>query len=155
MTSVDELGLRVEKAVSAGGVVYCRGEHGLEVVLCGGVHDGLWALPKGTPHHGESLEETAVREVGEETGLAVAIVEPLGSIAYRFARPAEGVRYDKTVHHYLLAPTGDGSTDAHDDEYDRVEWFPPDDALRIMTHRDEAQIVRRALTALGEAGEGP
>ena len=38
--------LRVEQAVSAGGVVFRRGEHGVEIVLCGRAHENLWALPK-------------------------------------------------------------------------------------------------------------
>ena len=100
--------LRVEQAVSAGGVVYRRGEHGIEIVLCGRMHEGLWALPKGTPERGESIEQTALREVSEETGLGVEIVGDLGTIEYGFARPAQGVRFEKTVHHFLMRPDGSG-----------------------------------------------
>ena len=121
------------------------GEHGTEIVLCGRVHDGLWALPKGTPEHGESIEQTARREVSEETGLGVEIVCDLGTIEYGFARPAQGLRFEKTVHHFLMRPNGDGRVEDHDHEYDRVEWFAAPAALRLMTHRNEAVIVRRAL----------
>ena len=65
--------LPLQGAVSAGGVVYRRGPRGIEVVLCGRTEDGVWGLPKGTPSPGESLEQAAVREVTEETGLQVAI----------------------------------------------------------------------------------
>ena len=136
--------LRVEPAVSAGGVVYRRGEHAMEIVLCGRSREGLWALPKGTPEYGEALRDTALREVQEETGLGVRIVDELGTVAYEFARPAQGVRYQKTVHHFLMEPDGTGSVDAHDREYDRVEWFPVEEALRVMTHRNEANVVIRA-----------
>src|SRR5438309_9184579 len=44
----------------------------------------LWALPKGTPDSGESIEETALRETREETGIQVEIESPLGSISYFF-----------------------------------------------------------------------
>ncbi len=142
--------LPVELAVSAGGVVYRIGEHDAEVLLCGRVADGLWALPKGTPELRETLEETATREVREETGLGVAIVAELGTISYQFARPSQGVRFDKTVHHFLMAPDGTGSVELHDREYDRVEWFPAEHALRLITHRNEATIVRRALVAIDE-----
>lgn len=136
--------LRVEQAVSAGGVVYRRGEHGPEIVLCGRLREGLWALPKGTPEYGEALRDTAMREVAEETGLGVRIVGELGTIEYEFARPSQGVRFEKTVHHFLMEPDGTGSTDVHDREYDRVEWFAIEEALRIMTHRNEAAVVRTA-----------
>jgi hypothetical protein len=93
--------------------------------------------------------------VSEETGLGVEIVGVLGTIAYEFARPAQGVRFEKTVHHFLMRPNGTGGVDQHDREYDRVEWFAAAEALRLVTHRNEATIVRRALDAIdaGEAGD--
>ncbi|HYM15076.1 MAG TPA: NUDIX hydrolase [Dehalococcoidia bacterium] len=142
-------GLHVEQAVSAGGVVYRHGGRGIEILLCGRTPEGLWALPKGTPERGESLHETALREVSEETGLGVDIQQDLGTIQYQFARPQQGVRFEKTVHHFLMRPSGAGSVAQHDGEYDRVEWFPAEEALRIMTHRNEMLVVRRALAALG------
>jgi len=144
--------LHIEQAVSAGGVVYRTGEHGIEVVLCGRASERLWALPKGTPVAGESIRETALREVREETGLGVSIVADLGTIEYEFSRPAQGVRFEKTVHHFLMAPDGAGATELHDGEYDRVGWFAAAEALRIMTHRNEQYILRRALDAI-DAGE--
>jgi 8-oxo-dGTP pyrophosphatase MutT (NUDIX family) len=145
--------LRVEEAVSAGGVVYRIGGHGIEIVLCGRTHDRLWALPKGTPAPGESLRETALREVREETGLGVNIVGDLGTIDYEFSRPAQGVRFEKTVHHFLMAPDGAGATDLHDGEYDRVAWFAAAEAMRVMTYRNEQLVLRRALEMIdkGEA----
>ncbi|MEX2226646.1 MAG: NUDIX hydrolase [Dehalococcoidia bacterium] len=136
--------LRAEPAISAGGVVIRRAEHGPEVVLCGRSREGLWALPKGTPEYGEALHDTAIREVREETGLGVSIIAELGTIEYEFARQAQRVRFQKTVHHFLMKPDGTGSVDAHDREYDRVKWFQIEEALRIMTHRNEAAVVRRA-----------
>lgn len=146
MTTQPEL--RTQAAVSAGGVVYRRGDLGVEVILCGRSWERLWALPKGTPNAGESLAQTAEREVREETGLGVRIVTDLGTISYTFARPAEGVRYDKIVHHYLMQPDGTGSIGEHDHEYDRVAWFAPEEAARIMTHANEREVLRRALDAI-------
>jgi len=142
--------LRTEHAVSAGGVVYRRGEHGVELLLCGRSAERLWALPKGTPEDGETLEETALREVREETGLGVAIERDLGTIDYTFTRAEKHVRFEKTVHHYLMHPTGDGSITRHDREYDRVGWFPAEEALAAITHENEAAVLRRALSALEE-----
>ena len=136
----------VERAVSAGGVVYRRTPGGVEVVVCGRDADGVWGLPKGTPDAGESLEETAVREVSEETGLDVRIVGKVGVIEYWFTR--DGVRYHKWVHHFLMEATG-GSTEAHDHEYDRVEWLPVDVAAKTLTYKNEATIIERAREMLG------
>src|SRR6266545_3713370 len=68
---------RVRDAVAAGGVVVREGEHGHEVVIAG--REGMWVLPKGTPDQDERIEDTAKREVREETGLDVRIVRPRGT----------------------------------------------------------------------------
>jgi RimJ/RimL family protein N-acetyltransferase/8-oxo-dGTP pyrophosphatase MutT (NUDIX family) len=140
--------LRTESATSAGGVVYRHGEGGLEVVVCGRTGEGIWGLPKGTPEAGEDLTAVATREVREETGLEVAIQEKIGSISYWFVRKEEGVRYHKTVHHYLFVPTG-GSTADHDQEYDRVEWVPVEEACRRLSYPNEVEIVRKASEMVG------
>jgi 8-oxo-dGTP pyrophosphatase MutT (NUDIX family) len=142
--------LPVERAVSAGGVVYRRGQEGIEVVLCGRTSEGIWGLPKGTPDADESLEETAVREVGEETGLRVAIEAKIDTIEYWFVR--EGVRYHKFVHHYLMVATG-GSLDDHDWEYDRVDWFPLEEACKTLSYGNEVAVVRKAAALIEGRGE--
>lgn len=132
---------RVETATSAGGVVFRRSDGGVEVVICGRDSDGVWGLPKGTPDPGETLEQTATREVTEETGLQVRIVDKVGVVEYWFAR--EGVRYHKWVHHYLLEAVG-GNTAEHDHEYDRVEWRPIEIAIKTLSFKNEVDIVKKA-----------
>lgn len=143
--------LRVEDLVSAGGIVYQQAESGPEVVLCGRRGDGLWGLPKGTPIQGESLEQTARREVTEETGLEVEIERSIGAIEYWFTRVEQGVRFHKVVHHYLMKPTG-GGFDLHDREYDIVEWCPARKAVDRLTYRNEAELLRRTLALLPRNG---
>ncbi|MFQ5880182.1 MAG: NUDIX hydrolase [Dehalococcoidia bacterium] len=135
---------RVEHVVSAGGVVYRGGSRGLEVILCGRDADGVWGLPKGTPNPGESLEGAALREVGEETGLQVAIQGKVGTIQYWFANPQEGIRYRKIVHHYLMVARG-GRLENHDQEYDRVEWLAAEEACKVLTYANEVSVVRKAV----------
>ena len=106
-------------------------------------------MPKGTPNAGESLEETAVREVSEETGLQVRIVDKVGVVEYWFAR--EGVRYHKWVHHYLLEAIG-GDTAAHDHEYDRVEWQAVGVALKTLSFKNEVEIVDKARQMIEAQG---
>jgi len=140
---------QVEKAVSAGGVVFRRGDRGLEVIICGRDSDGVWGLPKGTPNDGESTEETALREVSEETGLRVRILKKVGVVEYWFARG--GNRYHKWVHHFLMEPTG-GDPSMHDHEYDRVEWRPIEDAMKTLTFKNEIQMVAKAREMVESVG---
>ena len=143
---------RVELLVSAGGVVYRRVDGSIEAVLCGRSTPVRWSLAKGTPDEGETLEETALREVREETGLEVKLDSTLGSIEYWFADRDNEVRYHKTVHFYLMKAVG-GDIERHDPEFDVVRWFPVEEAFRIAAYPNEAQVLRRALELIS-AGKG-
>jgi 8-oxo-dGTP pyrophosphatase MutT (NUDIX family) len=101
-----------------------------------------WSIPKGTPLPGESLEQTAVREVREETGLSVRILDWLGHINYAFS--VRSVRHLKTVHFYLLDATC-GSIEDHDWEHDYVAWVPEQDVRRLMSFASELSIVEQAI----------
>ena len=125
---------RVQRLVSAGGIVYRIVDGNVETVLCGRSQPVRWSLPKGTPDRGESLEDTALREVREETGLEVAIEAPIGSISYWFVSPHDRVHCNKTVHFFLMAHRG-GSTDQHDPEFDEVKWFSSSEAPMTLPSR--------------------
>lgn len=142
---------QLEPAVSAGGVVYRQGRHDIEIVLCGRRSERLWLLPKGTPEVGEALEHAALREVEEETGLAVEIEEKVGSIRYQFAGP-DGTRYDKRVEQHLMVPVG-GSLDGHDGEFDDVRWTAIEEALKLLSYLNERAIVLRAVRVIHDRGD--
>ena len=110
----------------------------------------LWALPKGTPDSGETIEETALRETREETGLEVEIEAPLSSIRYFFVRGT--TRFHKTVHFFLMRPVG-GALELHDHEFDEVRWAAGPEALALLTHATERTVVERALKLLEGVGE--
>ncbi len=130
--------------VSAGGVVYRLHSGYLEVVICGRENQGwLWALPKGTPEKNESLQDTAVREVEEETGLNVKLDRNIGSINYWFVRPVDQVACYKTVHFYLMTANG-GSENNHDKEFDIVKWISLHQALNALTYKGEVNILEKA-----------
>lgn len=143
---------RVVRLVSSGGVVYRRGVGQIEVVICGRHEPARWSLPKGTPNEGESLEETALREVREETGLDPALVESLGSINYWFVRPEDKARCSKTVHFFLMTCQG-GSVAGHDPEFDEVRWVSADEAMRCLTFANEVNVLHRALAKLADGAE--
>ncbi len=140
--------LPVQTAVSAGGVVWRRTpDKGVEVVVCGRTKENLWGLPKGTPDAGETIEQTAIREVQEETGLDVRPGAKIGTIRYWFT--ANGVRFHKHVHHWLMEPVG-GDVSRHDHEFDDVVWLPIAQAHRRLTHVNERKILAEAARVLGE-----
>ena len=173
---------RIEQLVSAGGVVYRVTDGTVETVLCGrllstprkreearppkpGAAGGgrtelrsgeevRWSLAKGTPDAGETMEETALREVREETGLDVEMQAPIKSIDYWFADRGGDVRYHKTVHFYLMVPVG-GDTRLHDPEFDVVEWFPSERALEVLQYVNEVDVLRRALELISLRRKAP
>jgi 8-oxo-dGTP pyrophosphatase MutT (NUDIX family) len=141
--------LRTATATSAGGIVV-RYEAGRPQLVIGSrrrERDGrTWTLPKGTPERGESTEETAVREVGEETGLEVRITGPLEDIEYWFVQ--SGARIHKTVHYFMMEPVG-GDLARHDHEFDQVRWIDFGEAAAILTFETERALVARAAGLLG------
>ena len=133
--------LKTVRDVSAGGVAFRQGPDGIEVVLVGRAEPERWVLPKGTPNRGESMEQTAAREVAEETGIQVRLIRPLHDIQYWFV--LHGVRHYKTVHFYLMEAVG-GDTSLHDHEYDVAAWFPIDEAERRLAFANERLVVAKA-----------
>ena len=146
--------LRTATATSAGGVVV-RHHDGRPWLVVGSrrrERDGrTWTLPKGTPEHGETTEQTAVREVTEETGLQVRITGPLDSIEYSFVQ--SGTRIHKTVHYFLMEPIG-GDIARHDREFEEVRWIPFAEAPSTLTFETERALVARAADLLSTDSVG-
>lgn len=137
--------LRTARATSAGGVVHRLIDGRVQIALVHRRAPVLWALPKGTPDAGETIEETALRETREETGLEVEIESRLQSIRYFFVRGT--TRFHKTVHFFLMRPIG-GSLDAHDAEFDEVRWLDLAEALALMSHATERSVVDEAAALI-------
>lgn len=133
--------------LSAGGVVCRRNSDGmLEVALIATQQGERWGLPKGLVEKGEALEETALREVREETGLEAEILERLAPIEYWYwwGEGGQKVRYHKKVYYFLMAYRG-GDVAQHDFEVEDVRWFPIDEAIKRASHRTEREMLRRSL----------
>jgi 8-oxo-dGTP pyrophosphatase MutT (NUDIX family) len=112
----------------------------------------LLALPKGLVDPGEKPEETAVREVVEETGLTAIVVTKLGDTKYTYVRTWGGKeRVFKIVSFYLFRYES-GQIDELDPEM-RIEvkralWIPLEEAARKLAYRGEKEMVRRAQAYL-------
>lgn len=138
----------MEREFSAGGVLVkvIRGRPMLAAIRPRGKPEGLWALPKGKIDPGERPEETAVREVREETGVEGALVEKLGDVRYTYTRRG-GTRVFKVVSFYLLR-AGSGRIDEIDEqmrvEVDEARWLPLEEATRLLAYGGERQMAAKA-----------
>lgn len=145
---------RVRTEISSGGVVYRKRAGRIDVALISVGEPPRWQLPKGVVDHGEKPEETAVREVREETGVHATIVVPLERIGYWYQRSENGerVRVRKFVHFYLLRYIS-GNVRQHDNEVLEARWIPLDDAGELLAFASERAVVAEAAGALrGEPG---
>ncbi|HEX4391459.1 MAG TPA: NUDIX hydrolase [Mycobacterium sp.] len=101
----------------------------------------LWSLPKGHIELGETAEQTAIREVAEETGIQGSVLAALGRIDYWFV--TDGRRVHKTVHHYLLRFLG-GELSDEDVEVAEVAWVPIPELPSRLAYADERRLAEVA-----------
>ena len=108
-----------------------------------------WCIPKGHPENDETFEQAAIREVGEETGLIVEIIEPLGQITYEFSVPGKTIQ--KTVHHFLMRQIGGDLTVENDPDHEAAEakWYHIDELETRLAHHNERVLARKVLDWLG------
>jgi 8-oxo-dGTP diphosphatase len=135
------------KQTSAGGVIYRKNEGGLQIVLISVKNGHAWCLPKGVVDKGESTEETALREVREETGLAGRIIDSLGEINYWYYIKGENIKCRKTVYFYLMEYVS-GDTAGHDLEVDEAGWFSPENALEKVSYKGDRAMIEKAIAKL-------
>lgn len=129
--------------------MFRRRAEGIEVAL-GEQRDRLSGeptlrLPKGKREPGESLEETALREVSEETGLTGRIIAELDSVHYVYQQGGRDI--DKTVHFYLMELASDevGETDG---ELTRTVWHPLAEAEARLSFDTERHVMAQARARL-------
>jgi 8-oxo-dGTP pyrophosphatase MutT (NUDIX family) len=142
----------MKREFSAGGVLVrrLRGVWVFAAIRPAGKPAGLWALPKGRIDRGESPEETAVREVAEETGARGNSVGKLGDIRYVFTW--DGERVFKVVSFYLVRYSRGRLGDlppatAH--EVADVRWLPLADGPSLLAYKGEQQMAAKAIEAVG------
>jgi 8-oxo-dGTP pyrophosphatase MutT (NUDIX family) len=163
------------REISAGGVVLRKGAEGWQMAAIEPqteasattpgqvdrkrVQKVLLALPKGLVDPGEKPEQTALREVMEETGLTATLVTKLGDIKYVYVRSwGDQARVFKIVSFYLFRYQSGRIDEIAPEmrvEVKRALWIPLNEAARKLAYRGEKEMVRRAVEysqALPELG---
>ncbi|MFD1425655.1 diadenosine hexaphosphate hydrolase (ATP-forming) [Kroppenstedtia sanguinis] len=137
------------KEISAGGVVY-KQEGGEIFILMIKDRYSTWSLPKGKRESGETNEQTALREILEETGVEGEIEQPLETIFYRYFHPDYG-EVEKEVHYFLVQARA-GKTVPQLSEITDVAWLSPQQAWekqQTKGYENNLSVVRKAFACLG------
>ena len=128
---------------AAGGIVLRRAGDGWEVLLVHRPRYDDWSLPKGKADPGERDEDTALREVEEETGLRCTLGAPAGRTRYRDSKGR-----DKVVHYWLMEPaSADAAADGAfvpNDEVDEIRWCSVADATARLSYAHDRKLLARA-----------
>jgi 8-oxo-dGTP diphosphatase len=126
---------------SAGGVVFKKQDEKILWMVV--QHSGYlgWIFPKGHIEKGEKSEETAVREVKEETGIDAKIIEKAGEFSYFYTK--EGEKVFKNAKFFLMKYLGGNEKD-HDSETSAIEWLSYEEALERLSFKDEKKILEKA-----------
>ena len=131
----------MNEAVSCGGVVIYRGKI---LLLFKNYHDRYhgWVLPKGTVEPGEQFDDTAKREVKEESGANGTIVKFIGDSTYVFKTP-EGM-INKTVHWYLMAGDSYYSKPQKEEFFTDSGFYKYHEAIYLLKYENEREILEKA-----------
>jgi bis(5'-nucleosidyl)-tetraphosphatase len=140
----EDLGMKQEKSCGAMILRRREGANDLEVLVIR-QNQGHWCFPKGHVEKDETEQETALREVKEETGLSIAFVNSFrDETSYS---PQEGVM--KQVVYFLARPAG-GHEHIQEDELTEMRWLKPYDALALITYGNDRALLRNALRHIRE-----
>jgi 8-oxo-dGTP pyrophosphatase MutT (NUDIX family) len=129
---------------SAGGVVYKNTAGKLYVLVCQHSQHHGWVFPKGLigDHvENEGKEETAIREVEEETGVLGKIIKPLNPVDYWYV--LEGEKTKKTVYYFLMTVISEDIS-KHDKEMENVEWLPLNEVENRLTYPSDKKVWQEA-----------
>ncbi len=135
---------KINKVVSAGGVVLWKHDNDIFVCIVKRRNKGVWILPRGRIEKNEDMEETVIREIKEETGIEAKIIKKIGVINYSFYSTKDKITYDKVVHFYLL------KLDKQEDfvpnqEIEEKRWVPLNQVKEILSYEAEKKIIDKVI----------
>ena len=131
------------EATSCGGVVIFRGKILLLYKNIRGRYEG-WVLPKGTVEAGETFEQTALREVKEESGARAEIVEYIGASQYTFQASSQDIL--KNVHWYRMMGESYDSRPQKEEYFMDSGFYKYHEAWHLLKFSNEKQILEKAYS---------
>ena len=138
-------GVSTSTPVLAAGAVCWRVVDGaVQILLVYRTQHRDTSLPKGKVDPGETLPETAVREIAEETGLIVALGVPLGVVEYSLPNGRDKVVYYWAAEVSALAIAN--STFSSNDEIESLHWMSLADARAALSYPHDVEVVERFAT---------
>lgn len=141
--------LKAVREFTAGGMVFRRASAKQIDILMIQDRKGRWTIPKGHVEEGENFEQTAIREIAEETGLTnLAIRDKLDKIFFFYRR--DGQLIYMTTHIFLIEALGNTNALVPEDSEGivDVQWFPKDEALKLIEYKDTEKLFKLGLEKL-------
>lgn len=125
---------------TAGGIVFRHGKNGdVEILLIQDAKD-RWTIPKGHIEEGETAQQTAKREIGEEAGLKnVEVLSWLGKIHFRYRRLDKLVLMTTQI--YLVRAGKDSDSIQKEEWMNGIKWFRFQDALDAIEYEDIGKLM--------------
>jgi diadenosine hexaphosphate hydrolase (ATP-forming) len=141
----------VVREPTAGGIVFRRNDKKeIEILLIQDAKD-RWTIPKGHIEEGETAQETALREIGEEAGIMEAeAICWLGKIHFRYRRVSTLVLMTTQI--YLFKALGDTDNIQKEDWMNGIKWFPYHEALEVIEYDDIGKLMLLAMKRIRQAG---
>jgi diadenosine hexaphosphate hydrolase (ATP-forming) len=129
---------------TAGGIVFRRNKNSEVEILLIQDHKDRWTIPKGHIEEGETAQEAARREIGEEAGLHdIDMLGWLGKIHFRYRRIEKLVLITQQV--YLMRVRTSGNEIQKEDWMNGIKWFPFNEALDLIEYEDIGKLMLLAM----------
>ncbi len=139
----------MKREKSCGALVYRYEDDALMLLLLRHRHGGHWSFPKGHVEAGETEEQTAHREIFEETGATVTLRDGFRHAVEYYPKP--GVKKQVV---YFLGEAKDAALVRQEEEISELRWAPIEEALRAVTFKNDRTLITMAMEYLGASPKG-